>query len=201
MDKATKILTDSLHRAEQHLAFAPMDSDMLRGWAEIIKEHSEALAELQAYKAKFEELEAELKAKDEQIEELEKSRLRWLKLSDEFNDELKAKDEQLAQAEAGYKEAVKEVEALDLAHKAKDECIANLSAERDKYNTVAANLQISRQKAYDNIAKLETIIEKMKCCENCESHTNVGSNCLLDMEDSLDCRANNYLNWKLKDNG
>ena len=58
MDKATKILTDSLHRAEQHLAFAPMDSDMLRGWAEIIKEHSEALAELQAYKAKFEELEA-----------------------------------------------------------------------------------------------------------------------------------------------
>ena len=61
MDKATKILTVSLHRAEQHLAFAPMDSDMLRGWAEIIKEHSEALAELQAYKAKFEELEAKLK--------------------------------------------------------------------------------------------------------------------------------------------
>ena len=75
-----------------------------------------------------------------------------------------------------------------------------LETERDKYNTIAANLQISRQKAYDNIAELEAIIEKMKSCENCESHTNVGSKCLLDMEDSLDCRANNYSNWKLKDN-
>ena len=75
-----------------------------------------------------------------------------------------------------------------------------LEAERDKYNTIAANLQISRQKAYDNIAELEAIIEKMKSCENCESHTNVGSKCLLDMEDSLDCRTNNYSNWKLKDN-
>ena len=119
---------------------------------------------------------------------------------DKLEAELKAKDEQLVQTEAGYKEAVKEVEALDLAHKAKDECIANLSAERDKYNTIAANLQISRQKAYDNIAELEAIIEKMKCCENCKSYTNVGSNCLLDMDDSLDCKANNYLNWKLKGN-
>ena len=75
-----------------------------------------------------------------------------------------------------------------------------LETERDKYNTIAANLQISRQKAYDNIVELEAIIEKMKSCENCESHTNVGSNCLLDTEDSLGCRANNYLNWKSKDN-
>ena len=75
-----------------------------------------------------------------------------------------------------------------------------LETERDKYNTIAANLQISRQKAYDNIVELEAIIEKMKCCENCKSHINVGSKCLLDMEDSLDCRANNYSNWKLKDN-
>ena len=82
----------------------------------------------------------------------------------------------------------------------KDWHITNLSAERDKYSTIAANLQISRQKAYDNIAELEAIIEKMKCCENCKSHINVGSKCLLDMEDSLDCRANNYSNWKLKDN-
>ena len=82
----------------------------------------------------------------------------------------------------------------------KDERIAELETERDKYNTIAANLQISRQKAYDTIAELETIIEKMKCCENCKSHTNVGSNCLLDMDDSLDCRANNYSNWKLEDN-
>ena len=44
--KAVEILTDNLHKAEQYLAIAPMDSDMLRGWAEIIKEHSEALAEL-----------------------------------------------------------------------------------------------------------------------------------------------------------
>ena len=82
----------------------------------------------------------------------------------------------------------------------KDERIAELETERDKYNTIAANLQIKRQKAYDNIAELEAIIEKMKCCENCKSHTNVGSKCLLDIEDSLGCRANNYSNWKLKDN-
>ena len=55
--KAVEILTDNLHKAEQYLAIAPMDSDMLRGWAEIIKEHSEALAELTAHKAKIDELE------------------------------------------------------------------------------------------------------------------------------------------------
>ena len=82
----------------------------------------------------------------------------------------------------------------------KDEHITKLETERDKYNTIAANLQISRQKAYDNIVELEAIIEKMKCCGNCKSYTNVGSKCLLDMEDSLDCRTNNYSNWKLKDN-
>ena len=48
----------------------------------------------------------------------------------------------------------------------KDERITELETERDKYNTIAANLQISRQKAYDNIAELEAIIEKMKSCEN-----------------------------------
>ena len=53
MDKAIAILTDNLHKAEQYLATTPMDSDMLRGWAEIIKEHSEALAELQATQAKL----------------------------------------------------------------------------------------------------------------------------------------------------
>ena len=94
-----------------------------------------------------------------------------------------------------------QIKRLETELKAKDEQIANLSAERDKYNTIAANLQISRQKAYDNIAELEAMVQKMKCCENCKSYTNVGSNCLLDMEDSLGCRANNYLNWKLKENG
>ena len=54
--KAIKILTDNLHKAKQYLAIAPMDSDMLRGWAEIIKEHSEALAELTAHKAKIDVL-------------------------------------------------------------------------------------------------------------------------------------------------
>ena len=104
------------------------------------------------------------------------------------------------QATGGHSLINKIYNAHEAKLKAKDERIANLSAERDKYNTIAANLQISRQKAYDNIAELEAIIEKMKSCENCESHTNVGSNCLLDMEDSLGCRANNYSNWKLKDN-
>ena len=92
------------------------------------------------------------------------------------------------------------VSTIEAELNVKDWHITNLSVERDKYNTIAANLQISRQKAYDNIAELEAIIEKMKSCENCESHTNVGSKCLLDMEDSLDCKANNYSNWKLKDN-
>ena len=54
--KAVAILTDNLHKAEQYLAIAPMDSDMLRGWAEIIKEHSEALAELLETQAKLESL-------------------------------------------------------------------------------------------------------------------------------------------------
>ena len=54
--KAVEILTDNLHKAEQYLAIAPMDSDMLRGWAEVIKEHSEALAELLETQAKLESL-------------------------------------------------------------------------------------------------------------------------------------------------
>ena len=54
--KAVEILTDNLHKAEQYLAIAPMDSDMLRGWAEIIKEHSEALAELLETQAKLDGL-------------------------------------------------------------------------------------------------------------------------------------------------
>ena len=54
--KAVEVLTDNLHKAEQYLAIAPMDSDMLRGWAEIIKEHSEALAELLETQAKLESL-------------------------------------------------------------------------------------------------------------------------------------------------
>ena len=41
-----------------------------------------------------------------------------------------------------------------------------LETERDKYNTIAANLQISRQKAYDNIAELEARIQNM--CAECE---------------------------------
>ena len=105
--------------------------------------------------------------------------------------ELKAKDERIE-----VQSSV--IIACQNAILQKDERITELETERDKYNTIAANLQISRQKAYDNIAELEAIIEKMKCCENCKSHTNVGSKCLLDMEDSLDCRTNNYSNWKLK---
>ena len=112
---------------------------------------------------------------------------------DKLEAELKTKDERI-EAQSSV------IIACQNAILQKDERIAELETERDKYNTIAANLQISRQKAYDNIAELEAIIEKMKCCENCKSYTNVGSNCLLDMEDSLGCRANNYLNWKLKDN-
>ena len=106
--------------------------EIKRWWFDLFGVKFKNSATYRAVEAKLEQIcnahEAELKAKDEQIEELEKSRLRWLKLSDEFNDELKAKDEQLVQTEAGYKEAVKEVEALDLAHKTKDERIAELQA-------------------------------------------------------------------------
>ena len=114
-------------------------------------------------------------------------------ICDAHEAELKAKDERI-EAQSSV------IIACQNAILQKDERIAELETERDKYNTIAANLQISRQKAYDNIAELEAIIEKMKSCENCESHTNVGSKCLLDMEDSLDCRTNNYSNWKSKDN-
>ena len=116
-----------------------------------------------------------------------------MELQDQHEAELKAKDERI-EAQSSV------IIACQNAILQKDERITELETERDKYNTIAANLQISRQKAYDNIAELEAIIEKMKSCENCESHTNVGSKCLLDMEDSLDCRTNNYSNWKLKDN-
>ena len=51
-----------------------------------LQEIPQAIAELTAYEAK--------------IEELEKSRLRWVKLSDEFNDELKTKDQRIAELEA-----------------------------------------------------------------------------------------------------
>ena len=51
-----------------------------------------------------------------------------------------------------------------------------------------------------DIAELEAMVNKMKCCENCKSHINIGSECLLDMEDRLTCKVNNYSNWKLKDN-
>ena len=114
-------------------------------------------------------------------------------ITEQMEAELKAKDERI-EAQSSV------IIACQNAILQKDERIIELETERDKYNTIAANLQISRQKAYDNIAELEAIIEKMKCCENCKSHINVGSKCLLDMEDSLDCRANNYSNWKLKDN-
>ena len=116
-----------------------------------------------------------------------------MEMQDQHEAELKAKDERI-EAQSSV------IIACQNAILQKDEHITELEAERDKYNIIAANLQISRQKAYDNIVELEAIIEKMKCCENCKSHINVGSKCLLDMEDSLDCRTNNYSNWKLKDN-
>ena len=50
------------------------------------------------------------------------------------------------------------------------------------------------------ISELEVMVEKMKCCENCKSYINIGSNCLLDMEDRLTCKANNLSKWQLKDN-
>ena len=92
-----------------------------------------------------------------------------MELQDQHEAELKAKDERI-EAQSSV------IIACQNTILQKDERIIELETERDKYNTIAANLQISRQKAYDNIAELEAIIEKMKCCENCESHTNVGSN-------------------------
>ena len=96
-----------------------------------------------------------------------------MELQDQHEAELKAKDERI-EAQSSV------IIACQNAILQKDEHITNLSAERDKYNTIAANLQISRQKAYDNIAELEAIIEKMKSCENCD-----------------DC-GDDFLNWELK---
>ena len=119
---------------------------------------------------------------------------------DAHKTELKVKEEKHGdELQALLNDMGRAISKLSGELKTKDEHIANLSAERDKYNTIAANLQISRQKAYDTIAELEAIIEKMKCCENCKSHTNVGSKCLLDMKDRLACMANNFSNWKLKE--
>ena len=67
-------------------------------------------------------------------------------------------------------------------------------------NKMGKDFQLIIDAKNQEISALKAQIEKMKCCENCKSYTNVGSNCLLDMEDSLGCRANDYLNWKLKDN-
>ena len=82
-----------------------------------------------------------------------------MEMQDQHEAELKAKDERI-EAQSSV------IIACQNAILQKDEHITELEAERDKYNIIAANLQISRQKAYDNIAELEAIIEKMKSCEN-----------------------------------
>ena len=71
-----------------------------------------------------------------------------------------------------------------------------VDGEKISYSDVIAELKAKDER----IAELEAMAQKMKCCENCKSHINVGSECLLDMEDRLTCKANNYSNWKLKDN-
>ena len=77
----------------------------------------------------------------------------------EYEVELKAKDERI-EAQSSV------IIACQNAILQKDERITELETERDKYNTIAANLQISRQKAYDNIAELEAKIQNM--CAECE---------------------------------
>ena len=80
-------------------------------------------------------------------------------ICDAHEAELKAKDERI-EAQSSV------IIACQNAILQKDKHITELEAERDKYNTIAANLQISRQKAYDNIAELEAKIQNM--CAECE---------------------------------
>ena len=96
-----------------------------------------------------------------------------MELQDQHEGELKTKDERI-EAQSSV------IIACQNAILQKDERITELEVERDKYNTIAAHLQASRQKAYERIEELEAIIEKMKSCENCESHTNVGSKCSIE---------------------
>ena len=80
-------------------------------------------------------------------------------ICDAHEAELKAKDERI-EAQSSV------IIACQNAILQKDKHITELEAERDKYNTIAANLQISRQKAYDNIVELEARIQNM--CAECE---------------------------------
>ena len=82
-----------------------------------------------------------------------------MELQDQHEAQLKAKDERI-EAQSSV------IIACQNAILQKDERITELETERDKYNTIAANLQISRQKAYDNIAELEAKIQNM--CAECE---------------------------------
>ena len=96
-------------------------------------------------------------------------------------EELRNTIDMFVEEAAMYRNALdRNKETYEAELKAKDQQIEELKAEVQKYNSIAANLQISRQKAYDNIAELEAIIEKMKSCENCD-----------------DC-GDDFLNWELK---
>ena len=70
----------------------------------------------------------------------------------------------------------------------------------ERYEAKIAQFKEQLKAKGERIAELEAMAQKMKCCENCKSHINVGSECLLDMPVRLTCKANNYSNWKLKDN-
>ena len=98
--------------------------------------------------------------------------------------------EEEAKAKVEIQEAIAELQTTQ----------AKLETERDKYNTTAANLQISRQKAYDNIAELEAMVQKMKCCENCKAGVECdegGIYCAKQFEDDFNC--DNYSKWQLED--
>ena len=85
------------------------------------------------------------KAKDRCIAELEAKEAQF----NQAKQELKAKDERI-EAQSSV------IIACQNAILQKDERITELEVERDKYNTIAAHLQASRQKAYERIEELET---------------------------------------------
>ena len=87
---------------------------------------------------------------------------------DKLEAELKTKDERI-EAQSSV------IIACQNAILQKDERIAELETERDKYNTIAANLQISRQKAYDNIAELEANLKNMCATCGCAKFTDKGN--------------------------
>lgn len=78
--------------------------------------------------------------------------------------------------------------------KAKDTRISELDKELATMHEVSVNLQKSRQKCLEHIEELEAMVEKMKCCENCEYYP--PRKCGKSVQ--YGCSDDGYDDWRLK---